>query len=75
MNVILVPALRDNYIILLEEGSRAVVVDPGEAMPVLSILRKKRIKLDMILNTHHHRDHIGGNQALKYETGAEIIGP
>lgn len=53
-------ALRDNYIWLLDDGQSALVVDPGEAAPVLAALTARRLRLAAILITHHHADHQGG---------------
>jgi hydroxyacylglutathione hydrolase len=60
------PALRDNYIFLLHDPQQnvAAVVDPAEAGPVLHKLAELGAPLVAILNTHHHRDHVGGDQAL-----------
>ena len=58
------PSLRDNYIWLISLGRRAVVVDPGEAEPVLHALRDNGLQLAAILLTHHHADHTGGVPAL-----------
>ncbi|WP_240483763.1 hydroxyacylglutathione hydrolase [Methylobacillus sp. MM3] len=55
-----IPAFRDNYIWLIRRGSHAVVVDPGDAAPVISTLQTEKLTLDAILVTHHHDDHIGG---------------
>ncbi len=56
------PALRDNYIWMLADAASgvALVVDPGEAAPVLHALRQDRLQLAAILLTHHHADHVGG---------------
>lgn len=55
------PAFTDNYIWLLEkEDGRCAVVDPGEAGPVLEQLNSRNLKLEAILLTHHHGDHVGG---------------
>ncbi|MCC7413132.1 MAG: hydroxyacylglutathione hydrolase [Gammaproteobacteria bacterium] len=72
-----IPALSDNYIWLVHEPAANVtaVVDPAEAEPVRAVLRTKGWRLTHILNTHHHADHVGGNAALKSETGATIVGP
>lgn len=69
--------LRDNYVWLLREPSsgKVAVVDPSEAEPVKAALDRLGWKLDFILNTHHHMDHVGGNVALKVATHATIVGP
>jgi len=66
MQVIRLNALSDNYIFLLHEPQKniAAVVDPAEAEPVLGQLQKLGAELVAIFNTHHHRDHVGGNQKL-----------
>ena len=64
-----IPAFSDNYIWLLRYGSFAVVVDPGDATPVIETLKKLSLTLTGILITHHHADHIGGvNQLLQYQS-------
>jgi len=59
-----ISAFKDNYIWCLRAGANAVVVDPGEAAPVLALLRDQGLALTGILLTHHHNDHIGGVAAL-----------
>lgn len=60
------PALRDNYIWMLVDAASgaALVVDPGEAQPVLRALERGGLSLTAILLTHHHADHIGGAAEL-----------
>ena len=41
------------------------IVDPSEFLPCDKIINKNYKKLDFILNTHHHYDHVGGNEELK----------
>ncbi len=53
----------------------AVVVDPGEATPVLQALAKEGLTLAAILVTHHHADHVGGVRELHLATGAQVFGP
>ena len=76
MNINFVKAFSDNYIWILEEGTEAVVVDPGEAEQVLDYLEEKQLQLNSILLTHNHDDHIGGVQKIlaKYPD-ASIYGP
>ncbi|MDD5707974.1 MAG: MBL fold metallo-hydrolase, partial [Kiritimatiellae bacterium] len=69
------PALQDNYIHLVVAGVRAVVVDPGDAAPVLSALREHRATLEFILLTHRHGDHTAGCAALREVTGCRVVGP
>jgi hydroxyacylglutathione hydrolase len=66
MQIHRLPALSDNYIFVLyfSDVKQAAVVDPAEATPVLECLARLDARLFAILNTHHHRDHVGGNLAL-----------
>ena len=67
MQITPIPCLTDNYAYIINDNnSRTVgVVDPSEALPVVTFLKKQNLKLNYILNTHHHFDHIGGNIELK----------
>lgn len=64
--VLVVPCLRDNYAYLVHrEGSKqAVVVDASEAAPIEAALEAHGLELVGILSTHHHYDHVGGNEEL-----------
>lgn len=75
MQLLPIPAFTDNYIWLLHDGQRALVVDPGEPDGVRAHLAAASLALDTILLTHHHADHTGGVDALRQATGARVIGP
>lgn len=75
MKLIPLPAFQDNYLWLLHDGLRALVVDPGDAAPVLAALDEGGLQLEAILVTHHHPDHVGGVDALRDATGARVFGP
>lgn len=75
MNLLALPAFTDNYIWMLHDGREALVVDPGDAAPVVQALRQWGLSLRTILVTHHHADHVGGVDALRDATGAQVYGP
>ena len=75
MKLIALPAFSDNYLWLWQQGQMAVVVDPGDAAPVLQALAQGGLKLAAILVTHHHADHVGGVRELHLATGAQVFGP
>jgi hydroxyacylglutathione hydrolase len=75
MKLVALPAFSDNYIWLLHDAQRALVVDPGQAQPVLDALQRLSLSLEAILVTHHHADHVGGVAALRDATGAAVYGP
>ncbi len=60
-----IPAFNDNYIWAIHNDSVAVVVDPGDATPVLRFLEAQGLQLRSILCTHRHADHIGGIEQLR----------
>ena len=73
--IIPIPAFSDNYIWLIHHQGVAIIVDPGDAQPVLQRLSAMNLRLEAILVTHHHHDHIGGVQALIDATSAAVFAP
>ena len=76
MQVVPISCLTDNYSYIIKDDSSKLVgvVDPSEAAPITTFLKKKNLKLNYILNTHHHYDHIGGNLELKKKYNAKVVG-
>jgi hydroxyacylglutathione hydrolase len=64
LTVFPVPAFTDNYLWVIHDKSNAIVVDPGDATPVIDYLAAHSLTLNAILITHHHGDHIGGIAGL-----------
>jgi len=61
-----IPCLSDNYayLVVCEKTRAAAIVDPSEAAPVLEAVKRAGVKPVAIWNTHHHWDHVGGNDEL-----------
>lgn len=70
-----VPAFRDNYIWALHDERHAVLVDPGDAAPCIAFLEEHGLNLVVILITHHHADHVGGNAGLVARYHPRVLGP
>jgi hydroxyacylglutathione hydrolase len=76
MKIIQIPLLRDNYgyLIVCPKTSEAGIIDPSEAEPVLRRVEQEDVTLTAILNTHHHRDHTGGNEGLLASHKLKVYG-
>jgi len=81
ITVLTIPAFTDNYIWLIcnddtkKTGRQAVIVDPGDADPVIDTLTELSITPTAILLTHHHNDHIGGVRTLVKRYTIPVYGP
>ena len=74
IKVEIVNCLKDNFSYIIHNNDEAIVVDPSESKPIDRLLKKLRLKLKYILNTHHHLDHVDGNSVLKEKYNCKIIG-
>lgn len=75
MKISPIRAFRDNYIWVLRRGDGAVVVDPGDAEPVISHVEENGLRLLAVLVTHHHDDHVGGLDDLGARYRVPVYGP
>ena len=57
---------------VIKDGDEAMVIDPGEATPEL-LDAIEGLSIDLLVNTHAHIDHVGGNAAILEKTGAELL--
>src|SRR6478736_10339212 len=76
LSVTAVPCLSDNYLWLLQDSATGAVAvcDPGEAGPAMAAVEQLGGRLDLILLTHHHGDHIAGVAELQARFGGRIVG-
>ena len=77
VEIVAVPALRDNYVWLLHDpaSGETAAVDPSVGQPVLDAAAARGWKIGQVLNTHWHPDHVGGNAGIKAATGCTITAP
>jgi hydroxyacylglutathione hydrolase len=76
MKIIQIPLLRDNYgyLVICQKTNAAAIIDPSEAEPVLRRVEQENVALKAVLNTHHHRDHTGGNEGLLAVEAVPVYG-
>jgi hydroxyacylglutathione hydrolase len=67
MKILHIPCLEDNYsyIIIDEATKQAAAVDPVEPEKVIQVAKDNSVDLKLVLTTHHHWDHAGGNEKIK----------
>ena len=74
MNLNSIPAFQDNYIwVLTDDEGKCIIVDPGEAAPVLKAIAENQWQPEAILLTHHHHDHVGGVKELVKNFPALVV--
>lgn len=64
--------IMDNYAYIITDQATTAVIDPSEATPVIDFCENQNLKPQFILNTHHHFDHVDGNQELAEKYHASI---
>ena len=69
-----VPILSDNYAWLLRDGGAVAIVDPADADACIAAIERAGGRLDMVLITHHHADHVAGVDAVRARYGCPVVG-
>jgi hydroxyacylglutathione hydrolase len=71
-----VPILKDNYAWLLRDSGTGAtaIVDPAEGPPIIEAIEKAGGRLDMILLTHHHADHIAAVDEVRARFPCQVVG-
>lgn len=71
-----IPILKDNYAWLLQDGDSGAtaLVDPAEAAPLIAAIAARGGRLDLILLTHHHADHVAGTEEVRARFGCAVAG-
>jgi hydroxyacylglutathione hydrolase len=72
----LIPILSDNYAWLLRDSASGAVavVDPADPAPIIAAIIAEGGRLDTILLTHHHADHVAGTDEVRARFGAKVVG-
>lgn len=75
MHIVQIPVLQDNYqyLVVCDKTQLAAVVDAPDASAAVSCARREGVELTAIWNTHHHWDHIGGNEELRDRFGLPVF--
>ena len=71
-----VPILSDNYAWMLRDAASGAVaiVDPADPGPIIAAIERAGGRLDMILLTHHHADHVAGTDAVRARFNCPVVG-
>ncbi|MFT7053195.1 MAG: hydroxyacylglutathione hydrolase [Psychromonas sp.] len=79
MKIIVIPVTpyqQNCSLIICEETKIAAIIDPGgDSSHILNIVEKQGVKVDKIILTHGHLDHVGGTQAIVSQLKVPVIGP
>lgn len=76
IHVTILPILEDNYAYIVQsDDGKTLIIDAGEAKPIIEFLENHQIKPDYIFSTHHHWDHVNGNHDLSKKYNIPIYVP
>ena len=76
LSVTAIPLFKDNYAWLLRDSATGTtaVVDPADAGPIEVAIMAAGGRLDLILLTHHHADHVAGTDEIRARFGCPVVG-
>ena len=77
MKIMEIPALQDNYfyIVVCERTKETLFIDPCDSKSCMQMVSKHSLQPHLVVNTHHHWDHVGANEDLKREYSIDIAAP
>ena len=75
IHVTRVPAFKDNYLWIAKHPDACLLIDPGEAQPMLDTLNSLQLVPDAILITHRHWDHVDGVNAIANHYRIPVYAP
>ena len=75
VKVILIPTLWDNYSYIIVSGNDAIVIDPSDYKAILKEIKDRKLRLNSIVITHEHIDHVIGINQLQKKHGSPIYAP
>ncbi len=69
--------ISDNYFYLVHDGESAALIDPIDPGVAFAAIERAAVRLDLVINTHWHPDHVGGNDAVldRYSAATLWSGP
>lgn len=62
-----------HYLVACEETGEALAIDPWDADLVLATAKQHGWQITQVFNSHHHHDHVGGNEKVRAATGAKVL--
>lgn len=73
IHTIAIPPVYSNCYVMADEAGNAVIIDPGGVPDdIHAIIDNNKLKVEAILNTHGHFDHVGANAEMRRHTGAHV---
>ena len=75
IKVISIPQLKDNYSYAIIKDNQIIIIDPADSNSIIRFIKKKKLKLNSILLTHHHHDHTAGIEGILNYQSVNVYSP